>query len=271
MRAGTCYNSNMEDKNLENREEHKEESSPASGAERFNRRLIGNVMMVISIVLFITGIYFVLREYVIPPDTNYVAPPSPALVVEPVATPSPIITEAPLSTPAPTPMPTPYNLLPVEISFPTFEQVCEVQPVGKVNPKTKEEVEPNEPGAMGTVDSNIIAAWYKYGPAPGDRGNAIINGHKSWKGERGVFYELKEMQKGDQVIVKMNDDSYLYWYVDTVDVYPRDAVPISVMEPRWGEEPMLTLISCTGTWDALAGTSSKRSVVTLKLEENSAE
>ena len=252
--------------NLE-KKDNPAEKEPLTDQQRSRRTRISNVLLVVSIVLFITGVYLVLREYLIPPDTGYVAPPTPSLVVEAIETPHPEETQLPASTPMPTPEPTPYDLLPVEISFPTFEQVCEVQPVGKINPSTKEEVGPEEPGAMGTIDSNVIAAWYKYGPSPGDAGNAIINGHKSWKGERGVFYELKEMNLGDQVVVKMSDGSYLYWYVDTVSVYPRDEVPIDVMEPRWGEEPMLTLISCTGSWDAVAGSSSKRSVVTLKLSE----
>ena len=249
--------------------ETNDEKTPLSGTERANRRLIGNILLVLSIVLFVTGIYLILREYVIPPKTNYVAPPTPSLVVEAIATPSAAIIPTPKATPSPTPAPTPYSLTPVRIYFPTFEQVCEIQPVGKVNPKTKEEVDPSEPGAMGTVDSNIIAAWYKYNAAPGDRGNAIINGHKSFDGEKGVFYYLPDMELGDQVVTEMNDGSYIYWGVESVNVYPRDEVPISVMEPHWGEEPMLTLISCTGTWDALAGTSSKRSVVTLRLYDTS--
>ncbi len=251
------------------RQGNNEDNNNAKSPLGIGRRTLSNILMVLSIVLFIAGVYLVLREYVIPPDTDYVAPPSPPLVVEAIATPSPESSIAPELTPQPapepTPEPTPYSLIPVEISFTTFEQVCEIQPVGKINPKTKEEVAPEEPGAMGTVDSNVIAAWYKYGPSPGDMGNAIINGHKSWKGERGVFYELKNMSPGDEVVVKMDDGSYLYWYVETVNVYNRDEVPIEVMEPRWGEAPMLTLISCTGTWDAVAGTSSKRSVVTLGL------
>lgn len=235
---------------------------------RLSRRTVGNILMIISIVLFITGVYLLLREYVIPPNTNYVAPPTPALVVEaiePSATPESSL--AVTTSPSPTPVPTPYDLTPEEIYFTSFEQVCEIQPVGKIDPKTKEEVAPEEPGAMGTVDSNVIAAWYKYGPAPGDKGNAIINGHKSWKGEKGVFYNLKDMQVNDQVVVKMSDGSFLYWYVEDVEVYNRDEVPVDVMYPNWGEEPMLTLISCTGSWDAIAGTSSKRSVVTLRLHK----
>lgn len=264
----TAYMNTEDNNNIKDDAAQDGRGGHADKISRISRRTVGNLLMILSIVLFITGIYLVLREYVIPPNTDYSPPPTPALVIEAID-PSPSATpEGTVAiTPSATPEPTPYDLTPVEIYFPTLEQVCEIQPVGKVDPKTKEEVAPEEPGAMGTVDSNVIAAWYKYGPSPGDKGNAIINGHKSWGGEKGVFYELKDMQLNDEVVIQMNDASYLYWYVEEVNVYNRDEVPIDVMYPDWGEEPKLTLISCTGSWDALAGTSSKRSVVTLRLHK----
>lgn len=237
------------------------------------RRFFSNIMMAVSAVCFAIGIYLLLKEFVIPPATDYVAPPAPTQTPLPTPAPTPDAAAARTPEPTQTPEPTPYSLLPVEILFPTLEQpgklgqACEVVPVGKINPETKEEVSPMEPGAMGTVDSHIIAGWYKYNPSPGDYGNAIINGHKSYKGEKGVFDQLKDLKLGDQVVVKMDDGSYLYWYVDTLNIYPRDEVPLHVMEPRWGSDPELTLITCTGRWDALAGTSSKRVVATLRMYE----
>lgn len=213
--------------------------------------LVSRLLLALTILLFVSGTWLLLKQFVIMPRTAYVAPPTapPAAVA---ATPAP--TSAPVKTPEPTPEPTPYPLLPVRLYFPTMEQVCEIQPVGLTSD-----------GAMDTIKSNVISAWYQYGPSPGDRGNAILNGHKSWQGELGVFSKLKDMQLGDQFITEMDDGSFLYWYVDSVDIYGRTEVPASVMEPRWGEEPELTLISCTGEWDALAGTSSQRSVVVGRL------
>lgn len=34
---------------------------------------------------------------------------------------------------------------------------------------------------MDTIDDPDVAAWYEPGYAPGELGNALINGHKSWK------------------------------------------------------------------------------------------
>ncbi|MDO5111686.1 MAG: class F sortase [Clostridia bacterium] len=235
-------------------------------AKRKKRRLISNLLLVASALLFLAGAYSLLQAYVIPPKTDYVAPPTPAPTV--AATPAPTIDVA--ETPAPTPEPTPYNLKPARISFTTLEQVCEIQPVGYVDPQTKEEVEPEdmEPGksyAMGTVDSNIIAAWFKYGPAPGDRGNAILDGHNRWKNKYGVFNDLIKLQTGDEIVIEMDDGSFTYWYVHEVNKFERESVPPEVMELHWGEEPMLTLITCTGTFDYKVGTHTHRCVVVARM------
>ena len=52
-------------------------------------------------------------------------------------------------------------------------------------------------GQMDTVDDPDLAAWYEPGPAPGEEGNAILNGHKSWQGKIGRVYVLWGMENGD--------------------------------------------------------------------------
>jgi hypothetical protein len=213
------------------------------------RRILSNILLVLSVCLFLGGVWMLLKEYVIPAKTEYIPP---TVSATPYIPPTPAPT--PQASASPTPAPTPYNLIPLRISFPTFEQTCEIQPVGRT-----------EDGAMGTVDSNIIAAWYEEGPSPGDYGNALINGHKSWKKEKGVFAELVTLKLGDRIVIFMDDGSELNFYVHTVDVYDRLSVPESVMDLDRGAEPRITLITCIGDWDYGAGTSSERVVVTAKL------
>jgi hypothetical protein len=108
------------------------------------------------------------REYVAVPRAVCSAPtPAPTATVAP--------TLPPEVTPAPTPSPTPYvKKIPVRIYFTDHELQADIYPVGVT--------ENNE---MDTLDSAQDAAWYQFGPSPGEEGNAIINGHVRWKGEKG--------------------------------------------------------------------------------------
>lgn len=261
---------NMDNQQKQTPNEPAEQDDARRESERKKRRLLSNILLAASILLFVMGSYSLLEAYVIRPRTDYVAPPTPAPTLPP--TPVPTLPPDAAQTPAPTIEPTPYNLKPARISFTTLEQVCEIQPVGYVDPKTKEEVLPQdmEPGksyAMGTVDSNIIAAWFKYGPSPGDRGNAILDGHNRWKNKYGVFNDLIKLKPGDEIVIEMDDGSYTYWYVHEVNRFERDEVPPEVMEFRWGEEPMLTLITCTGTFDYKVGTHTHRCVVVARMNK----
>lgn len=217
--------------------------------QRKKNSLFSNIMLGLSILLFAAGVYMLLKQYVIRPKTNYVAPPTPSPTV---VVPTLEANDGLNGTPAPTPY---VQHIPVGIFFTEWREYCEIQPVGLT-----------EDGAMATVDSNVIAAWYMYGPSPGENGNALINGHKSWNKALGVFSLLTDMKTNEQVVIEMDDGSFQYWYVHEVNVYPLGDIPDSVMDLELdAAEPKLTLISCTGAWDTLAGTSSKRSVVILRL------
>ena len=225
-------------------------STPKGGSGR-RRKVISGLLLLLSIALFVGGVFMILQEHVIDPITTY-RPPS--LTATPYSPPPTPFASAELTPGEPTPSPTPYALLPMMISFPTLEQTCEIQPVGRT-----------ESGAMDTIDSNIIAAWYRHGPSPGDYGNALINGHKSWNKVKGVFAQLIDLDSGDPVVIFMDDASELTFYVHSVDVYDREAVPASVMNLDRGSEPRITLITCIGDWDYGARTSRERVAVVCKL------
>src|SRR5260221_2898383 len=48
-------------------------------------------------------------------------------------------------------------------------------------------------------------AWYNLGPAPGEPGNALLNGHVDWWTGSAVFARLSELRAGDTFTVVRRD------------------------------------------------------------------
>lgn len=219
------------------------------------------ILYCISAALLICGVVLVVRQYVLIPG-HYEAPPTPtpAVSATPVVSPTPQGSALPTATPTLEPEPTPYEYTrsaPKKLYFLDAEVSCEVFPVGIIE-------EGDKKGQMDTIEDPDVAAWYEPGPAPGEQGNALINGHKSWKGKIGRFSVLWNMQAGQQVAVEREDGSVLYFTVTSVDFYPYNDYPSSVMDME-SDIAKLTLITCYGDFDRTAGTSEQRCVVVCEL------
>lgn len=94
------------------------------------------------------------------------------------------------------------------------------------------------------------AGWYSQGPAPGDRGPAVITGHvDSYRGP-GVFFELRTMKTGDAIGVRRADGTRVDYTVTKVATYPKRKFPTA--EVYGGSTPGLRLITCGGTFDRRA-------------------
>lgn len=177
-----------------------------------------------------------------------VAEASSATAAAPMEAPSAAPMPSPSQPPSPTPAPTPEpRYLPVRIYFAEPDLEAEVFPMGVVN------------GEIGTRDSALEAAWFAEGCVPGEEGNCLINGHDVWKGETGPFDWLKSAKRGDRVTVEVEDGTRYHYAVSQVEEQPYDEFNRYHMYP-YGEE-RLTLITCKGDYDRVAGTSLTRMVV----------
>ncbi len=111
-----------------------------------------------------------------------------------------------------------------------------------------------------------VAGWYTGSPRPGDPGSAVIMGHVDSK-ESGpaVFYHLRELRPGDQVLVKRVDGSVVRFAVDRTAQYPKANFPTDeVYYPTL--TPELRLITCGGTFDSKWGHYLSNIIVFAKLE-----
>ena len=103
------------------------------------------------------------------------------------------------------------------------------------------------------------AGWFRLGPKPGEKGSAVIAGHRGWKTGPAVFDYLHELKPGDEILVVGEDGRERTFVVREMRVYKRDEIVPEVWHKD--DAPHLNLITCSGNWDSAAGTSEERLVV----------
>lgn len=143
--------------------------------------------------------------------------------------------------------------------------------IEKLDVKSKvEQVGLDKKGAMGTPKNEQQVGWYKFGPRPGDVGNAVIDGHTDTKTGPAVFYQLHELKKGDTVKIKDASGRTLVFRVKKLVEYGHLDAPL---EKIFGasDQRNLNLITCIGTFDANEGTYDNRLVVFTELDEKASD
>lgn len=120
------------------------------------------------------------------------------------------------------------------------------------------------------VPSNFRdVGWYKYGPVPGQRGSAVIDGHvDNGLGLPAVFNRLGEIKTGADVFVTTKDGARLRFVVVDVRSYPYEEAPKELVFER-EDAAWLNLITCSGDWIKSKRTYSLRIVVYTKYVESS--
>jgi sortase (surface protein transpeptidase) len=115
-------------------------------------------------------------------------------------------------------------------------------------------------GAMGVPSQSYDTAWYKFGPSPGDAGDAVIDGHLDWYDTpRAVFYSLKDLRAGDDIQVQRADGATHHFRVTSVQSVAYNAT-VPGLFAKSGP-PRLSLITCGGKWDMRLGMYLQRVVV----------
>ena len=126
--------------------------------------------------------------------------------------------------------------------------------------------------AFGAPDNPFVIGWWADGPAPGQSGNVLLDGHRDFRDSdgnlgTGVCWELPNTSLGDFIIVRDNDarQNYLYSVVETTSI-PFDA-PEGAAYLASSALSRLTLVTCEGSFDAGAHNYSNRRIVVAELED----
>ena len=159
----------------------------------------------------------------------------------------------------PTPTPPPSDAPIASLAIPKFDVEGNVITLGL-----------DENRVMEAPDGPWDIAWYDFTAHPGTGSNAVFSAHVDWYnigpggGPGGaVFWNLKDLQKGDLIEVQLNDGT-LYQYSVTTK---RQVDPANDFSPIVGptDSDIVTLITCGGSFNASLGHYNARIVVQAEL------
>ncbi len=195
--------------------------------------------------------------------------PQPTLTPAPTPTPQPTLALTQAAAPAPTPLPTATPVPPTPTPLPPLPGVTPIQlRIPSVGIKAQVEYVGLDGQNRMDVPRNFWnVAWYKLGPKPGERGNAVIDGHvDSQKGEA-VFWNLRKLQVGQRIYIQGDNGQEKVFEVFDVQNYPFDQAP---MDRIFGgsNDAQLNLITCTGTFDQATHNYDQRFVAYSRLVPN---
>ncbi|MBM3695138.1 MAG: class F sortase [Actinobacteria bacterium] len=123
--------------------------------------------------------------------------------------------------------------IPVRVRIAALGIDAPIQPVG---------VAGDEMEVPGRAD---LVGWYRYGPAPGEPGSAVLAAHVAWRGKAGAFYRLRDLPEGSRIEVAYADGSVALFRSVALESYPKEELPVERVFSREGT-PILTLITCGG-------------------------
>ncbi|MFT2017226.1 class F sortase, partial [Streptomyces sp. 796.1] len=93
-----------------------------------------------------------------------------------------------------------------------------------------------------------VAGWYERGPSPGERGAAVIVGHRDTRTGPALFLELPSLRRGDLLTITRHDGKRAVFRVDAVRTYPRSHFPDREVYGDPGR-PELRLLTCGGAFE----------------------
>ena len=120
-------------------------------------------------------------------------------------------------------------------------------------------------GALGAPTGPDEVGWYQFGPAPGNQGNVLLDGHVDWTDRttgipRGaVFYQLRSLGVGNQIVFTDGTAQAVYQVAKHRRYRFDDPAGVDVLQPT--DDSRLTLITCGGTFDRASRSYDQRDVV----------
>ncbi len=103
-------------------------------------------------------------------------------------------------------------------------------------------------GTLEVPPNGFPAGWYTGAPTPGELGPAIIAGHVDWGGQPGVFFDLRDVKPGDEIVIDRQDGSTARFRVTHIDQFDKDTFPTQTV---YGDldHAGLRLITCGGSFN----------------------
>ena len=129
----------------------------------------------------------------------------------------------------------PQRPAPVRLAVPALGVDAPVEPVGV-----------RDDGQMALPDDVDRLGWYRFGPAPGAEGSAVLAGHVDDADQGlGALAPLRDAEPGAEVVVTDAAGTATRWRVVSREVLEKQALPVDRLFARTGE-PRLVLVTCGG-------------------------
>lgn len=116
-------------------------------------------------------------------------------------------------------------------------------------------------GRMDVPKKAANVGWYNLGAKVGEKGSVVLAGHfDDINGAPAVFYNLNQLQIGDQFTVIDKANKTWNYKVTNKQIYDFDKVPLTEVFAS-NDKQRLNLITCDGIFSQSSNTYSKRLVV----------
>jgi hypothetical protein len=180
------------------------------------------------------------------PDAEFPDPPvpgmplvtSPARGDDPTGTTDDVVMAPEEDEPAAPPAPVYAGVPPVKLTIPALGVEATVEPVGQ-----------DEDGGMAIPTDPDDVAWYAGSPGMGVPGNVVLAAHVNWDLRLRPFGELHKLQPGDAVQVIDAEGRGFEYVVEASHWVRAEGAPVEeIFAPS--QEPILTLITCGGEYNA---------------------
>jgi len=124
--------------------------------------------------------------------------------------------------------------------------------IGVNAPVTRLDLNPDGTVQVPPLDNHNLAGWYDRSVTPGAKGTSVILGHVDDYAGPSVFYNVKNLRKGDAIDVVRADGSTAVFSVDGVQKATKINFPTNDV---YGNVPYpaLRLVTCGGPFDAKTG------------------
>ncbi|GGD75460.1 class F sortase [Paenibacillus nasutitermitis] len=128
------------------------------------------------------------------------------------------------------------GIVPARLYIPVLDLHANIEPVGV-----------KADGSMGVPRDSRMVGYLSTGALPGEKGNAILDGHVDNYTGPAIFFRLRELNPGDLVIIKNKRGASVEFVVEEVKTYMTSEAPLEKIFGRT-DEARLNLITCAGRY-----------------------
>ena len=116
--------------------------------------------------------------------------------------------------------------------------------------------------AVDTTKGIYDVGWYTGSSIPGQNGLAFLEGHVSGPNNMGIFYDLKKLKIGDEIIVEMGNGQKNTFVVKQSEEIKLEEVDMAkVLQSIDPNIPGLNLMTCSGKFNKIEDTFANRYIV----------